>query len=170
MIGVVTEEIANNAYGFITLYGELGLTAGHGFTAGQVVYLGVDGALTTQPTAAAKIKIGVVAPGDRLLVIPHVHFKLESASNFFINTAIADTDVIVYDGANGRWNNITKAAFLANLQAGVDANTSHISVAQTDITNLQNNKVPKTTNYYRFRLTRRHLNWSLKFRSNTKFG
>ena len=72
MIGVVTEEIANNAYGFITLYGELGLTAGHGFTAGQVVYLGVDGALTaTQPTApAAKIKIGVVAPGDRLLVIP----------------------------------------------------------------------------------------------------
>ncbi|NCA80422.1 MAG: hypothetical protein EOM76_09620, partial [Sphingobacteriia bacterium] len=95
-IGVATHDIPSKQNGFITLIGGLDLNSGHGFNAGQTIYLGLNGAMTdVEPTKpSAIVEIGIVKPADRILVIPKIHFPIRMASDVSIITPQED-DILV---------------------------------------------------------------------------
>jgi hypothetical protein len=128
ILGVTTETIADNAMGKVCIGGlvhELDLSS---FSIGDWLYLDtVAGTLTaTKPVPSATVKaiveVGIVLDNDAtdgiLLVAPRVHYDITDLSGVKI-TSIATNDILIRT-ADGIFENITKTAFLATLQAEVD--------------------------------------------------
>lgn len=131
VLGVVTENtISANNSGFIVLIGEMTLS---GYTAGQPLYLGVNGALTTtKPTAPARVvKMGTAAPNTRAFILPNVTPSLEILSD--TNIDVTGMTKPVLTKVNNHWVAYDIAPYEANLaQALID-----IGVAENDIDALE---------------------------------
>jgi len=121
IIGVATEAIAQNQEGFITVIGRVRHLNLSSYAIGTKLYLGTNGALTsTAPTkgVGTRVSIGVVesdsATEGILLVSPRILYNLNDLSNVQI-TSVANNNVIVWNAANNRWQNMSYVDFCAIL-------------------------------------------------------
>jgi hypothetical protein len=121
IIGVATEAIAQNQEGFITVIGRVRGLNLSSYAIGTKLYLGTNGALTsTAPTkgVGTRVYIGVVendsATEGILLVSPRILYNLDDLSNVQV-TSVANNNVIVWNTANNRWQNMSYVDFCAIL-------------------------------------------------------
>ena len=123
IMGIATENIANNAFGYVTQFGLIrGINTTGGAEAwvdGQILYYNpaVAGGLTkTVPTAPnAKIQIcAVVNAGagssGSLFVRPTFGGKLGQYEGDVQVTSPANGELLIYDAVQGRWENATLTA------------------------------------------------------------
>lgn len=107
-IGVATMDIANNAFGIVTTFGEVNDIDTSALTLGAIVYLGANGLLTTtEPVAPTpKIVIGVCvrqhAQVGKLFVSTRPIARLSKLSEVHAAT-LTDNDVLRYNGTTLRW-------------------------------------------------------------------
>ena len=123
IMGIATENIANNAFGYVTQFGLIrGINTTGGAEAwvdGQILYYNpaVAGGLTkTVPTAPnAKIQVcAVVNAGagssGSLFVRPTYGGKLGQYEGDVQVTSPANGQLLIYDAGQGRWENATLTA------------------------------------------------------------
>lgn len=121
-IGVATIDIANNAFGIVTTFGEVNDIDTSALTLGAIVYLGANGQLTTtEPVAPTpKIVIGICvrqhAQVGKLFVSTRPIARLSKLSEVHAPT-LTDNDVLRYNGATLRWE-VYSLAGKADLVAG----------------------------------------------------
>lgn len=107
-IGVATMDIANNAFGIVTTFGEVNGIDTSALTLGAIVYLGANGLLTTtEPVAPMpKIVIGLCvrqhAQVGKLFVSTRPIARLSKLSEVHAPT-LTDNDVLRYNGTTLRW-------------------------------------------------------------------
>ena len=107
-IGVATMDIANNAFGIVTTFGEVNDIDTSALTLGAIVYLGANGLLTTtEPVAPTpKIVIGICvrqhAQVGKLFVSTRPIARLSKLSEVHAPT-LTDNDVLRYNGTTLRW-------------------------------------------------------------------
>lgn len=107
-IGVATMDIANNAFGIVTTFGEVNDIDTSALTLGAIVYLGANGLLTTtEPIAPTpKIVIGLCvrqhAQVGKLFVSTRPIARLSKLSEVHAPT-LTDNDVLRYNGTTLRW-------------------------------------------------------------------
>jgi hypothetical protein len=120
IMGIATENIANNAFGYVTQFGlirGINTTGGaESWVDGQILYYNpaVAGGLTkTVPTAPnAKIQVcAVVNAGagssGSLFIRPTFGGKLGQYEGDVQVTSPANGDLLIYDAGQGRWENAT---------------------------------------------------------------
>lgn len=113
-IGVATDDIADNAEGYVTV---LGLVRGYdtsSFTAGDQLYLSstTAGGLTkTRPVAPNHGVFVAIALNSTnngtIFVNPNIGFELSELHDVLIS-AIANGDLLVWDSVSGVWKNAKK--------------------------------------------------------------
>lgn len=130
-IGVVTEPIANNAEGFVTLGGLVRGIDTSAFADGDALWLSTTaGAMTTTRPAAPNhgVLIGwcIRSHAQQGVVLVHVAngWELEELHDVAI-TAAADGDVLTFDATSGVWRNQQPAAV---------ASTSYVHTQNTPAT------------------------------------
>ena len=107
-IGVATMDIANNAFGIVTTFGEISDIDTSALTLGAIVYLGANGLLTTtEPIAPTpKIVIGLCvrqhSQVGKLFVSTRPIARLSKLSEVHAPT-LTDNDVLRYNGTTLRW-------------------------------------------------------------------
>lgn len=107
-IGVATMDIANNAFGIVTTFGEVNGIDTSALTLGAIVYLGANGQLTTtEPIAPTpKIVIGLCvrqhAQVGKLFVSTRPIARLSKLSEVHA-PVLTDNDVLRYNGTTLRW-------------------------------------------------------------------
>ena len=107
-IGVATMDIANNAFGIVTTFGEVNGIDTSALTLGAIVYLGANGTLTTtEPVAPTpKIVVGLCvrqhAQVGKLFVSTRPIARLSKLSEVHAPT-LTDNDVLRYNGTTLRW-------------------------------------------------------------------
>jgi hypothetical protein len=136
MVGITTEQIAADGFGFVTQFGFINHVDTSGWTVGTLLYAdpATPGGLTsTQPAAPAwQTPIAAVtkqnANAGRILVRAIPGVSIGNVEGVEI-TSPADNNLLAYDTSSGTWINQTAS------QAGVAASTH--SHAISDVTNLQ---------------------------------
>lgn len=117
ILGVVTEPIANNAEGFITVQGTVHGLNTTGFADGAKLYISptTAGLLTaTEPVAPDhSVSIGFVVKGGSagagsIYVQVQAGYELDELHDVKV-TSVAGGDVLTYDNAIPAWKNVTKA-------------------------------------------------------------
>lgn len=104
VVGVATEDLSSNGFGYITLMGLVRGMNTAGFTAGQIVYMGSDGRPTgTKPTApAATVEMGIVvyahAEEGILFAKICVHPRVQDLSD--VNGTPEANDMLQHNGTN----------------------------------------------------------------------
>lgn len=140
VIGVATQDIANNTDGYITVNGLVHDLDTSSYTAGDALWLSptTAGAFTkTKPTAPNHmVALGFVtrvSPSvGTILVVVQNGYELEELHNVSI-TSVADTQVLKYDSATSLWKNTD----LATPTAGVGLTlktTQYLSVVIGGVT------------------------------------
>lgn len=121
IVGIATQNIAINEWGYVTWFGKVNDVDTFGLTLGDILYLDptVTGGLTPiQPVAPnPKIRIASVvrvatainSNNGILMVRPHYAEKLSELQDVSI-TSIANGDLIAWDSTNSRWQNATQSA------------------------------------------------------------
>jgi len=113
-IGIATEDIADNAQGFITSQGLVHDVNTNSFNEGDVLYLSpitAGGITNIKPVAPQHMVIvGYVAKkgiaDGHILVQVQNGYELQELHNVYINPAtLADNDVLQYDSATSLWEN-----------------------------------------------------------------
>jgi len=136
-IGIVTEDIANNADGFITLNGTVHGLNTAGFAAGDTLYLSSTAGLLTNvaPTKPARqVTIGTCTVSNASVGQVEVclnKFPVLAELSDVSTASLANGDVLVYNSSTSIWENKT----LAN--AGI-ASVSSVEEVRTTIA--QNSK------------------------------
>lgn len=112
LVGVATQSIAVNGFGYITWFGKVNGLNTLNWTAGTVLYFDHQNAgklTTTIPTAPnSKIMIATVlrSHGTQgvLLIRPSFGNKVEDLHNVYTNN-IANNDALLWHSLNNRWEN-----------------------------------------------------------------
>lgn len=157
IIGVVTEPIANNTSGFITVQGTVHGLNTSGFTDGAVIYLSPTTAgawTTTKPVAPQHmVMVGYVIKGGSagagsIYVHSQNGYELEELHNVLI-TSPTNLQFLQYDSATSLWKNQTYDPFPSQTgNAGkfltTNGTTTSWSVAGASITD----DTTTNTNYY----------------------
>ena len=147
ILGIATENIANNAYGRITWFGVVhGLSTSPGFADGDDLFYDptvVGGYTKTKPSAPnIKMQIGTIikaAGGTNGSIQVKLGFSSTlggTDSNVQFGT-LATNDLIQYNGTY--WTNVTPASVIAGVGGAPVTKTANFSVANGD-TWLINNK------------------------------
>lgn len=119
IIGLATEDIANNQHGYVTTYGRVRDIDTSAWAAGTTLYLSTTaGGLTdTEPTAPAhKIVIGVVIrqhATEGIILVNVGSMKSVADINDINISGIADGDLLQYVSANSRWENKTVSTVMS---------------------------------------------------------
>lgn len=149
IIGVVTEPIANNASGFITVQGTVHGINTSGFSDGAVIYLSptTAGAWTaTKPVAPQHmVMVGYVVKGGSggagsIYVHPQNGYEIEELHNVLI-TSPADADLLRYDGTASVWKNATAST------VSVGSSTTATNVAGGGANRIPYNTASATTSF-----------------------
>lgn len=124
IMGVATQNIANNGWGYVTWFGEVkGINTTGGAEAwvdGQVLYYNpaVAGGLTKNVPAAPNPKVIVAsvvhaATNGILFVRPTFGSALGATDSNVEITGLANSDLLIYDGVQSRWENIPAATVVS---------------------------------------------------------
>lgn len=132
VIGVATQNIALNEFGYVTTYGKVRDLNTSAYNAGDLLWLSSDsaGALTPNRPQAPNHAILIAAvtrsnPGDgHILVRPTFGTHLSDAHDVFIDsTTISNGQFLTWDSANQYWTNGTPNFFdSVNAQVVLDSN------------------------------------------------
>ena len=140
-IGIATEDIADNAQGFITTQGLVHDVNTNSFNEGDVLYL--------SPTTAGGItNIKPVAPQHMVIVgyvakkgitdghiLLHVQngYELDELHNVYINTAtLVNNQVLTYESSTQLWKNKTIATALGYTPENVSNKSTNTSLGTSD--------------------------------------
>jgi hypothetical protein len=134
-IGVATQNFALNEFGYVTVFGKINGLNTLAYTAGDILYAdpAVIGGLTKVEPQAPNLHIIVAAVTKRaggdghILVRPSFRPKLSNLSDVQI-TNIANNNLIKYNSANTRWENVSASSIIEPAYA--QANTA-LSIAQS---------------------------------------
>jgi hypothetical protein len=127
ILGIATESIALNGWGYVTSFGEVrgfdttGSASSETWANGDVLYYNpaVTGGLTkTIPVAPnAKVQVAAVVYADAngsVFVRPTYEPRLNDLSDVYVLTP-TNGDVIVWNNSNSRWQNATQSTLTAGL-------------------------------------------------------
>lgn len=146
-LGLLEQDLANNAFGYVANQGLLGGLNTGTATAGDPVWLGTSGALifglANKPVAPAHlVYLGVVTKANsstgEIYVLVQNGFELNELHNVLLdaNASIADNEVLAWDSASSLWKNQTSVeANLAQLSGG-----NALTGAQTVTTSVTTDK------------------------------
>ena len=114
LIGLATQDLANNEYGYITEFGNISSLDTSGYTAGDILWFDAGGttagALTTTEPAAplAKIQVAAVIRSHQnqgvIFVRPTWFHSLDELHDVNI-TSIADGDLLSWNNTEEYWEN-----------------------------------------------------------------
>jgi hypothetical protein len=150
IMGVATQNIANNGWGYVTWFGEVkGVNTTGGAEAwvdGQILYYNpaVAGGLTkTVPTAPnPKVIVASVvhaASNGILFVRPTFGSALGATDSNVEITGLANGDLLQYDSVQARWENVPASSVVAGTASAPVIKTANFTVAAGE-TWLINNK------------------------------
>lgn len=130
ILGIATEDIPNGSEGLVTTFGRVRKIDTSMFSEGDVLYVSatIPGALqNTKPTAPNnKVQVGTVITSSHTVGTIFVAVQRGSSladdelANF---NNLTEGDVIVYDSANGRFENYPQTTLNADKVDGYDAST-----------------------------------------------
>ena len=134
-IGVATQNFALNEFGYITVFGKINGLNTLAYTVGDLLYAdpAVIGGLTKVEPLAPNLHIIVAAVTKRaggdghILVRPTFRPKLSNLSDVQI-TNIANNNLIKYNSANTRWENVSASSIIEPAYAQAN---SALSIAQS---------------------------------------
>jgi hypothetical protein len=127
ILGMATENIANNSSGFITTQGIVNNVNTNGFADGTLLYLSptVPGGFTaTKPVAPQHLVwIGYVVKGNSggagsIYIHTQNGYELDELHNVRITDPVADNSLLVYDSALEVWQNEAPATARTSLGLG----------------------------------------------------
>lgn len=150
IMGVATQDIATNGWGYVTWFGEvkkINTTGGaEAWVDGQILYYNpaVPGGLTKFVPAAPNPKVIVAsvvhaATNGILFVRPTFGSVLGATDSNVEITGLANGDLLQYDGVQMRWENVTPASVIAGASGAPVTKTTDFTVAAGE-TWLINNK------------------------------
>ena len=134
-IGVATQNFALNEFGYVTVFGKINGLNTLAYTVGDLLYAdpAVIGGLTKVEPQAPNLHIIVAAVTKRaggdghILVRPTFRPKLANLSDVQI-TNIANNNLIKYNSANTRWENVSASSIIEPAYAQAN---SALSIAQS---------------------------------------
>jgi hypothetical protein len=134
-IGIATQDLAQNGFGYITVFGKINGLNTLAYTAGDLLYAdpAVIGGLTKVEPQAPNLHIIVAAVTKRaggdghILVRPTFRPKLSNLSDVQI-TNIANNNLIKYNSANSRFENVSASSVIEPAYAQAN---SALSIAQS---------------------------------------
>ncbi len=140
ILGVATQNIATNSWGYATWFGEIkGVNTTGGSEAwadGEVLYYNpaVAGGLTKIPPAAPNVKVIVAlvvhaANNGVLFVRPTFGAALGELDADVEITSAAGGDLLQYDGSQLRWENVPATTVIAGASGPPVTKTANFSVA-----------------------------------------
>lgn len=148
VMGVATEDIANNGWGYVTAFGLVrGIDTTGGAEAwvdGQILYLNpaVPGGLTktVPPAPAPKVIVASVvyaAANGSLFIRPSFGGRLGDFEGDVGFSALADKNLVQYDAVAGYWKNVAYTAIeigtAQNLKGGVAGSIPYQSSPNTTV-------------------------------------
>lgn len=146
VVGIATENIAADSFGYITTVGLVRDFDTSAFSDGQVVYLSTTNGqiVGTAPTAPnTTIRVGIVvkphATEGILYASIHALGYLSEISDVLL-TSVADKDMLSWDNANSRWKNISPGAIDHNALLNYAANR-HIDWTVTGSEDIYANRI-----------------------------
>jgi hypothetical protein len=150
IMGVATQNIANNGWGYVTWFGEVkkvNTTGGaEAWVDGQILYYNpaVAGGLTkTVPTAPnPKVIVASVvhaASNGILFVRPTFGSALGATDSNVEITGLANGDLLQYDSVQARWENVPASSVVASFATAPVTKTANFTVAAGEVW-LINNK------------------------------
>lgn len=156
VMGVATEDIPNNQWGYVTWFGEVkkinttGTPYGETWADGDILYYNpaIAGGLTKNVPTAPNPKVIVAtvvhaATNGILFVRPTFGSALGATDSNVQITSLANNDILQYKTANSRWENVTPASVIAGAGGAPVIKTADFTVA-TNETWLINNKSGST--------------------------
>ena len=128
IMGIAAESIANNGFGLVQAFGSLRGINTSAFSDGDILWYNpaVTGGLTNVEPIAPNVKVQVAAVtnaannGSIVIRVAAGSVLGGTDSNVQI-TSLTDKDMLVYIGANSRWENKDPAAVRTNLGLGTMA-------------------------------------------------
>lgn len=113
ILGIATQNIAHNAWGYITYFGLVRNLNTSAFTDGDLLYYdpSVAGGLTITPPVApnAKVQIGAVVTSSASVGAISIRLSYGGELGQFEGnvqiTSVSDSQFLKYDGAGGHWEN-----------------------------------------------------------------
>lgn len=121
VVGVATEDIESNEFGYITTIGLVRDFNTSGFQDGQVVYLSTTlGEITATapdaPDTAVSVGIIVRPHATEGIMFARIHATpyLGELSNVFIDS-VNDEDILIWNSTGARWNNINVSNIMDDL-------------------------------------------------------
>lgn len=150
IMGVATQNIANNGWGYVTWFGEVkGVNTTGGaetWVDGQILYYNpaVAGGLTKNVPTAPNPKVIVAsvvhaATNGILFVRPTFGSALGATDSNVEITGLTDGDLLQYDSVQARWENVSASAVIAGTASAPVTKTANFTVAAGE-TWLINNK------------------------------
>lgn len=140
IMGVATQDIALNGWGYVTWFGEVrGINTTGGAEAwvdGQILYYNpaVPGGLTKTVPVAPNPKVIVAsvvhaATNGSLFVRPTFGSALGSTDSNVEITGLAGGDLLQYDGVQQRWENVPASSVIAGTATAPATKTADFTVA-----------------------------------------
>jgi hypothetical protein len=154
ILGIATQNIANNGWGYVTWFGEIkGVNTTGGAEAwvdGQILYYNpaVTGGLTKNIPTAPNPKVIVAAvvhaaSNGILFVRPTFGSALGATDSNVEITGLAGGDLLQYDSGQSRWENVPASTVIAGVGGAPVTKTANFTVAANE-TWLINNKSGST--------------------------
>lgn len=140
MLGVTTEDITNNGYGYVTVRGEI-TTNTSAWAEGTILYNNpaVAGGFTTTPPAAPNLKLPVAfvtyshAVNGRVMVRMTTGSVLGGTDSNVQITAPANGQFLKYNTSTSRWENVT-ASPMVTLSGDVTGSATLTNLGNATIT------------------------------------
>jgi hypothetical protein len=140
IMGVATQNIANNGWGYVTWFGEVkGVNTTGGAEAwvdGQILYYNpaVAGGLTKNVPTAPNPKVIVAsvvhaASNGILFVRPTFGSALGATDSNVEIAGLANGDLLQYDSVQARWENVPASSVVAGTATGPVTKTANFTVA-----------------------------------------
>jgi hypothetical protein len=150
IMGVATQNIANNGWGYVTWFGEVkqvNTTGGaEAWVDGQILYYNpaVAGGLTKNVPTAPNPKVIVAsvvnaASNGILFVRPTFGSALGATDSNVEITGLANGDLLQYDSVQARWENVPASSVVAGFATAPVTKTANFTVAAGEVW-LINNK------------------------------
>ena len=140
IMGVATQDIANNGWGYVTWFGKV---KGINTTGGAEVWADGDVLYYNPAVAGGLTKVVPTAPNPKVIVAAVVHAAangilfvrptfgsaLGSTDSNVEITGLANGDVLQYDGAQARWENVPASSIISGAGGAPVTKTADFIVA-----------------------------------------